>query len=136
MTAGYSDTTLAKKLGIKPGHTYVALNAPATVLQEIAASMSQARVLTALTPEPDLIHLFVERKEMLEAEFPKLKEELPFHAALWISWPKRSAFMQTDLTENVVREIGLRCGLVDVKVCAVDDTWSGLKFVYRLQDRQ
>lgn len=136
MIASTPEQSLAKKLGIKPGHTYVALNAPATIVQEIVAGMSQARILTSLTPDPDLIHAFVDRKATLEETFPTLKEALPYHGALWISWPRRSAFMQTDLTENVVREIGLAGGLSDVKICSLDDEWLGLKFVYRLQDRR
>jgi len=135
MTSGYIETTLPKKLGIRPGHTVVLLNVPPTVLTELGTHLTQARLVTSMTDDPDIIHLFVDRKTDLEKQFPLLKKLLPHHAAIWISWPKRGSNMQTDLTEDIIREIGLACGLVDVKVCSVDDTWSGLKFVYRLKDR-
>ena len=91
--------------------------------------------MRGLEPDADIIHVFTTRKSDLEASFPHLKQILGRQHALWISWPKRASGMETDLTEDVVRTTGLLGGLVDVKVCAIDDTWSGLKFVYRLADR-
>ena len=84
----------------------------------------------------DFIQLFCKTRSKLEGEFPRLKSALDVNGMLWISWPKRSSGVETDLSGNVVREIGLAHGLVDVKVAAVDETWSGLKFVYRLRDRR
>ncbi len=83
----------------------------------------------------DFIQFFTREKSVLETAFPKLRKRLAANGSLWISWPKGAAKIETDLNENVVREIGLKNGLVDVKVCAVDDVWSGLKFVFRLKDR-
>ena len=83
----------------------------------------------------DFIQLFAASRAELEAEFPRMKQTLSQDGMLWVSWPKRSSKVETDLSDNVVREVGLDNGLVDVKVCAVDQTWSGLKFVRRLKDR-
>jgi len=83
----------------------------------------------------DFIHFFATRRRQLEQKFAALKKALAKDGMLWISWPKGSSGVATDLNENVVREIGLARGLVDVKVCAIDSVWSGLKFVYRLRDR-
>ena len=84
----------------------------------------------------DFIHFFTRKREDLEEGFPRLKRELSQKGMLWVSWPKGSSRVETDLDENVVREVGLKNGLVDVKICAVDETWSGMKFVYRLRDRK
>jgi hypothetical protein len=84
----------------------------------------------------DFIQFFSSRRSHLDEQFPKLKASLSPSGMLWVSWPKGSSGVPTDLTENVVRDIGLTNGLVDVKVCAVDETWSGLKFVFRLKDRR
>jgi len=84
----------------------------------------------------DFVHFFTTSKTELEQRLPILKQELDFAGGLWISWPKKSSGVPTDLTENVIRELAIACGLVDVKVCAIDDTWSGLKLVYRLKDRK
>lgn len=83
----------------------------------------------------DFAHVFVVDQKTFEKQFIATKKKLKKDGMLWISWPKKSSGMETDLNENVIRDFGLKNGLVDVKVCAVDDTWSGLKFVYRLQDR-
>lgn len=84
----------------------------------------------------DFIHFFTRAAAELESRFPQLKAALAFDGMLWVSWPKKASKVNSDLDENVVREVGLRNGLVDVKVAAVDEVWSGLKFVYRLEDRQ
>ena len=88
-----------------------------------------------LTGKFDFIHLFVKDLKTFLKEFKKAREHLNKNGALWISWPKKSSKVPTDLNENVIRDFGLKTGLVDVKVCAVDDTWSGLKFVFRVKDR-
>jgi hypothetical protein len=89
-----------------------------------------------LRGEKDFVHFFSQSRHELEQRFPALKSGLATNGMLWIAWPKRSSGIATDLDESVVRKIGLAHGLVDMKVCAVDDTWSGLKFVYRLKDRK
>ena len=88
-----------------------------------------------LAGDLDFVHLFTDGRSTLAKEMPKLRDSLKPNGTLWISWPKKSSGVRTDLDENIVRDIGLKAGLVDVKVCAVDETWSGLKFVFRLKDR-
>ena len=84
----------------------------------------------------DLVQFFTTERTELEAQFPSLKQAIAYDGSLWISWPKKASKVKTDLNENVIREIGLDNGLVDVKVCAVDEIWSGLKFVFRVEDRK
>lgn len=130
--AGYSKKPLIDKLGIKNGSSIVLLNAPAEFVNYIKTS---ATVKTQLKPSEVFIHYFAKDKQELEREFSKLKKSLDFPGMLWISWPKKSSSIKTDLSENIIREIGLKNGLVDVKVAAIDENWSGLKFVYRLKHR-
>jgi len=132
--AGYSSTPLVKKLGIKAGFTAIILNPPPTLLQElklptdIVLNPSSAKAI-------DFALLFVKEEKDLRKRFAKLACRLNRAGMLWIAWPKKASGVATDLSENSVRQIGLDAGLVDVKVCAVNDIWSGLKFVYRLKDR-
>ena len=132
--AGYSGKPLAEKLGIKPGMRVVALNAPRGYRALLGKLPVGARVGESATPRA-FVHWFVRDRRTLEAQFAALARDLAPAGMLWVSWPKRGAKIATDLTETVVREVGLGTGLVDVKVCAVDETWSGLKFVRRLKDR-
>jgi hypothetical protein len=134
VTAGYSGTPLPKKLGVKPGMRAYALNAPKQYTT-LLGPLDGVRVATRLSPDLDFIHAFFRSVADLDAAFPKLKKALAKDGTLWISWPKKSSPLAGDLAEGEVRAIGLASGLVDVKVCAVDDDWSGLKFVYRLKDR-
>jgi len=124
--AGYSKSPLIEKLGLKPGMKArligAVYSAPAGVGRTAKAPL-------------DFIHLFTKDRATLEEQFPLLAGSLAPAGILWISWPKRASGLETDLTETVVREISLKTGLVDVKVCAVDDVWSGLKFVIRLKNR-
>ena len=136
MPAGYSRKSLVEKLGIKVGFAIAILGGPrnyAATLGELPSGVKQG---TRLKGPLDFIQFFSSRRSHLEELFPKLKAALSPSGMLWVSWPKGSSGVPTDLTENVVREIGLANALVDVKVCAVDETWSGLKFVYRLKDRR
>ncbi len=133
--AGYSKTPLVQKLGIKAGQKAVILNAPRGYRKTLGALPEGASIAESLSSEAEFIHLFTTERDELETKFAGLKRKLALHGALWISWPKGAAKVETDLNENIVREIGLKNGLVDVKVCAVDEVWSGLKFVYRLKDR-
>ncbi len=135
MPAGYSGTPLAKKLGIKPGSEVVALGAPNDYQALLDPIPEGAAVVAELPTSATFIHFFHTERAVLEAELPRLKAALIPNGILWISWPKKAAKVPTDLDGNVVRQLGLEAGLVDVKVCAVDETWSGLKFVYRLKDR-
>lgn len=128
--AGYSEKSLKDKLGLKPNQVTSILNAPPTYLTQMGLSIQGK-----LTPDSDFIHYFTKEKEDLISEFPNLKQHLKKGGSLWISWPKGSSGIKTDANENLVRQIGLENGLVDVKVAAVDEVWSGLKFVYRLTDR-
>ena len=134
--AGYSKTPLVKKLGIKPGFRLILLNPPDNYEQTLGELPDNVLIVDTLTGSFDFIQFFTTRQETLAAEFPQLKQSLAPAGLLWISWPKRAAKVETDLTEDIIRAIGLDNGLVDVKVAAVDEVWSGLKFVYRLKDRE
>jgi len=136
--AGYSGKPLAQKLGIRTGTTVAALRAPAhyaALLGRLPAGSRLTNRLKAARHSHELIHCFSTSRRDLAGRLPRLERALTPAGALWISWPKQASGVTTDLTETAVREIGLTHGLVDVKVCAVDETWSGLKFVRRLRDR-
>jgi hypothetical protein len=133
---GYSKRSLVEKLGIKPGASLMILNAPEGYDQALGALPDGVFVASAPASSLDFIQFFIREREGLETSFPALKQALAHDGQLWISWPKGSSRVPTDLNENIVREIGLQNGLVDVKVIAVDEVWSGLKFVYRMKDRK
>ena len=135
MPAGYSKRSLVDKLGIKAASKIAILSSPDGYEATLGALPEGVTNLSKLRPSLDFIHFFTKQRADLERKFPKLKSSLAANATLWISWPKGASKIPTDLNENVVREIGLKNGLVDVKVCAVDEVWSGLKFVYRIKDR-
>jgi len=135
MSAGYSRRSLSEKLGIKEGMSIVVVNAPEQYLDALGKLPRNVSITCEVKDPSKLIHFFATKKQELESGFPKLTSRLAVDGAFWVSWPKRSSGVETDLNENVVREIGLRNGLVDVKVAAIDKTWSGLKFVHRLKDR-
>jgi len=125
-------------LGIKAGTTIVAISAPKGYRALLGTLPPEARIATRAGTgrgSRDFIHCFVRARRELGTRFPGLSRALAPTGMLWVSWPKGTSGVTTDLTENVVREIGLANGLVDVKVCAVDATWSGLKFVRRVKDR-
>ena len=134
--AGYSGTPLVRKLGIKPGHRLGLLGAPDgfdATLGELPAGVQVRRRLGG--PPFDVIVAFFERRDAYERRLTALVRALDPAGGLWIAWPKRASGVTTDVTENVVRDLGLAAGLVDNKVCAVDQVWSGLRLVYRLRDR-
>ncbi len=135
-TSGYSKKPLAEKLGVKPGFRVAVLNAPVGYRKKLGALPDGVTTTHLLEQPMDFIHFFVRNKAELEAEFARLKQSLAPDGMLWVSWPKGSSKVATDLNENIIREIGLQHGLVDVKVAAIDAVWSGLKFVYRLKDRK
>ena len=136
MTAGYSGTPLIKKLGIKAGMSVCFVNAPEHYPDLLGALPDDVTVVGSVEADLDFIHFFTKDRAELEAHFAELKAGISYSGLIWISWPKQASKVPTDLNENVVREIGLANGLVDVKVAAIDAVWSGLKFVYRLEDRQ
>jgi hypothetical protein len=133
--AGYSGTPLAKKLGIKPGHAIAFPSAPAGFEELLGDLPDGVRIKSRLTGPLDVIVFFTRRRAELERRLPALRRAMDPAAGLWIAWPKGSSGVETDLTGNVTREVGLAAGLVDNKVCAIDETWSGLRFVIRLADR-
>lgn len=134
--AGYSGTPLPRKLGIKEGSRVGLVNMPRDFLKELRPLPDKVTIATETLTKPlDLIILFVDSQRKLKATFTPFARKLTPNGMLWVSWPKRASGIPTDLSDNSVREIGLDKGLVDVKVCAINDIWSGLKFVYRLKDR-
>lgn len=134
--AGYSGKALSEKLGIRAGMRLAAVGAPRGYVEWLAPLPAGVAVVTRSSARADVFHCFVERRRDLEKRIAALDRLLRDDAALWISWPKRSSGRPTDLTEDILREVVLPLGLVDVKVCAVDATWSGLKFVRRLRHRR
>ena len=132
---GYSKRSLVEKLGIKSGYKLHLGNAPHHYLKALSPLPPDAKLVPSPNRPCDFIQFFSKDKSELGSAIPRLKKYLTANGCLWVSWPKGASKIKTDLNENVVREIGLKNGLVDVKVCAVDDVWSGLKFVFRLKDR-
>jgi hypothetical protein len=133
--SGYSGTPLVKKLGIKEGCNCAVNNAPEGFFDLLGELPSAVTISNKLSGHFDYIHFFTLNKNELTKKFPLLKKALNKNGMLWISWLKRSSKLQSDLTEDIIRNIALKNGLVDIKVCAIDDLWSGLKLVYRLKDR-
>ena len=133
--AGYSSTPLAKKLGIKEGSRIGLVNAPKDFQLELGDLPDNVEFVARLTNSLDIILFFVLTQRELARDFSKLAKKLVTNGMIWIAWPKKSSGVSTDLSFESVQRIGLDAGLVDVKICAVDNTWSGLKFVYRLKDR-
>jgi hypothetical protein len=132
---GYSGTPLPKKLGIKSGFRTFFVDAPVEVLAELRPALKECEQLSHTKPQLDFAMLFTISQTQLEKEFARIAKVLAPAGMLWVSWPKKSSGVKSDLDENVVRGIGLQAGLVDVKVCAVTEIWSGLKFVRRVKDR-
>jgi hypothetical protein len=133
--SGYSGTPLARKLGVKPSSRIVALRAPegyASLLDPLPDGVVFGK---SVGPSSDIVHVFVSRRVELERDLAELRKKLRPDAALWVSWPKKASNVATDVTEDVVRALALPLGLVDIKVCAVDDVWSGLKLVIRKELR-
>ncbi len=130
---GYSGTPLSKKLGLKPGVNII-IHAPEG-FEELLNLDKSIVLIKRLTPGADFVQAFYTSTRRLQTDFEALKRSLRSNGMLWISWPKGSSKIETDLNENLVREVGLDHGLVDTKVAAIDEDWSGLKFVYRTKDR-
>jgi len=133
--AGYSGTPLAKKLGIKPGFNIRLIQQPDYYFQLFSDWPEAVSILQDTKSKKHLIHYFVVQARELQQQLPLLKKELEQNGILWISWYKKAAKMPTDITEDFIRQLALNNGLVDVKVCAVDEYWSGLKLVIPVRDR-
>jgi hypothetical protein len=136
MTAGYSGTPLPRKLGIKPGHRVALLGAPDDFEDGTLGELPDGvRIARRAGGTADVIVSFHTRRAELEGRLPALRAMMEPAAGLWIAWPKRASKVETDITEDVLREIALPTGLVDNKVCAIDATWSGLRLVIRVTER-
>jgi hypothetical protein len=133
--AGYSGTPLPRKLGIRPGARVGLLGAPPGARALLEPLPEGARVTGRLAPGLDVLVLFADRRADLARRLPRARAAMRPDTGLWVAWPKRASGVPTDITEDVVREMGLAAGLVDNKVCAIDATWSGLRLVVRLADR-
>jgi hypothetical protein len=134
--AGYSKTPLAQKLGIKAGTKVVALDAPTSYRKWLAPLPNGVSFGDKAIAGSDFVHLFVTERRTLEKELKRLRKLLADAGVLWVSWPKKSSSVATDITEDVIRDVCLPLGFVDVKVCAVDETWSGLKLMIRRENRR
>jgi len=133
--AGYSPNPLFKKLGLKEGQLVKLINAPAHYPALLGNTYAGLQVKNKAIADIDFIHLFTNSRAELEKVLPELMQQIKRNGTIWVSWYKKAAKKPTELTEYIIRDTALACGLVDVKVCAVDDDWSGLKLVYRLKDR-
>lgn len=133
--AGYSGTPLPKKLGIKGGSRIALINAPKDFARELGDLPQNAEIVMRATKPLDIVLLFVLTERALLRDFHKLAKKLASNGMIWVAWPKKSSGVATDLSFERVQRIGLEAGLVDVKICAIDDVWSGLKFVIRVKDR-
>lgn len=133
---GYSGTPLAAKLGIKDDARVVLLHVPLEVKTELRDALAKCQPSKITKKDLDFIFLFAKSRAGLELELLPAARALAPAGMLWIAWPKKSSGVATNLDENVVRQIGLGAGLVDIKVCAITDVWSGLKFVIPVKDRR
>jgi hypothetical protein len=134
--AGYSGTPLPQKLGIKTGLTVVTINAPAKYRRLLGKIPDGVAFSNRLDSSSNFVHLFTRRRSELQKKLSILRDKISENGTVWVSWPKKSSGISTDVTEDVIREIALPLGFVDVKVCAVDETWSGLKLMIRRENRK
>ena len=133
--AGYSGTPLAKKLGIVDKSDVVLVGAPSGYLSLLGRLSSDIHVGSRLSDATDIVHVFSSRRAELQRKLVSYREKLKPSAVIWVSWPKKLSKVPTDITEDTIRELALPLGFVDVKVCAIDDTWAGLKLVVRKELR-
>ncbi len=134
--AGYSTTPLLNKLGIREGFKVGLINPPHNISLILGDLPSETKIFSRLTKAMDVVLLFVENENSLRKLFPPVTNKIVSNGMIWVAWPKKSSKKITDLSFDVVQRTGLDAGLVDVKICAIDDVWSGLKFVYRIKDRK
>jgi hypothetical protein len=135
MTAGYSGTPLAKKLGIREGHTIVAIDPPTNYADLLEPMPADAEITEERRAEADMFHLFTNSRDRLFRGLAEARGLIKQDGAIWVSWYKKAAKLPTEITEDTVREAAFPLGLVDIKVCAVDEKWSGLKLVIRKENR-
>jgi hypothetical protein len=134
-TTGYSGTPLTKKLGFKERSLVLLIDAPKDYVQLVAPMPTGVQFISKPIRKVDIAHVFVSRRSTLSKHLSKLRKTLDAQASIWVSWPKKTAKMPTDITEDTIREVALPLGFVDIKVCAVTDVWSGLKLVVRKELR-
>jgi len=135
MTAGYSGTPLAKKVGIKDGFAVLTVNAPADYRELVAPLPDSVSISDSLAADADIVHIFTNGRDELSGRLAECVRLIKQNGSIWVSWYKKAAKMPTEITEDTVREAASPLGLVDVKVCAVDEKWSGLKLVIRKENR-
>ncbi|UOE46471.1 DUF3052 domain-containing protein [Mucilaginibacter sp. SMC90] len=133
---GYSDTSLAKKLGIKAGAKVMLINAPDHYLDLFTDLPPDVYFTDNVSLENDVIHFFSKSADEYRFKLPELMKQIKQNGVIWVSWPKKSSKVVTDITEDLIRNFALQIGLVDIKVCAVDEIWSGLKLVIPVKDRK
>lgn len=134
-STGYSGTPLAKKLGIVEGTRVATLQAPDDYAHMLSPMPSNVVFERKITPQTDIVHVFSYRKADLKAALESLRNAIRPTGVIWVSWPKRASKVPTDITDNIIRDVALPLGFVDIKVCAVSDVWSGLKLVVRKEHR-
>jgi hypothetical protein len=136
--AGYSGTPLVKKIGIKPADSVLFIGAPKGFDQEISPLPAKVKFVDGKTKSAELnvAICFTDKRSELEKTLPRLKSKLAQNGMIWVAWPKKTSGVPSDLNENLIRDTGLAIGLVDIKVCAVNEIWSGLKFVIPVKDRK
>ena len=132
--SGYSGTPLAKKLGIKEGFTIAVINAPDYYF-DLFTDLPKVNIINDGKKKKDLVHYFVKEQKQLIKDIFKLKEAIEQNGSIWVSWPKKASKVTTDITEDIIRNLAIQNGPVDVKVCAVDEVWSGLKLVIPVKNR-
>jgi hypothetical protein len=134
--AGYSGTSLAKKLGIKAGAKLMLINAPDYYLELFTDMPADVYFTDVVSIENDVIHFFSKSADEYRAKLPELMKQIKQEGMIWISWPKKASKVMTNITEDLIRNFALQIGLVDIKVCAVDEVWSGLKLVIPVKNRK
>jgi hypothetical protein len=134
-STGYSGTPLVKNLGIKPGYIISLINEPLYYFDLVADMPSGVQIIKDKNLKKDFIHFFIKQQSELLTQLPQLKTEIKPGGMIWVSWPKKASGIITDIAEDTIRNYAISIGLVDVKVCAVDEVWSGLKLVIPVKDR-
>jgi cell fate regulator YaaT (PSP1 superfamily) len=133
--AGYSGKQTWEKLGLQAGESVVVIGAPSDYAKLIGGVPPETKISSRISGNPEMVHLFATEKKVLERHLKSLRSAISQDGAVWVSWPKKSAKVETDISEDAIREVALPMGYVDVKVCAVNEIWSGLKLVIRKSNR-
>jgi hypothetical protein len=134
--AGYSGTPLPQKLGIKPGLNVVTINAPTNYCRLLGTIPENVTLSDRLKADSSFVHVFIKKRSELQKTLSLLRKKIAHTGTVWVSWPKKSSGVPVDVTEDVIRAVALPLGFVDVKVCAIDETWSGLKLMVRKENRK